>query len=281
MKIDLYSLVREARKEGYGGLYAESKVTQDIVLKAIEKGGLGRNITIKGGIVMRSITKEKRRATRDMDFDFIHYSLDESSIRQFIGKLNSLDGIKINLEGEVEGLSQDDYDGKRVHVVIVDSYGHALRGKIDLGVHRNLKIKQEEYCFDICCSQEGASLLMNSKEQIFAEKLRSLLRFGQFSTRYKDVFDIYYLSSNVDAAVLLECLDYYVFSDERMHEKDVYGIIRRLKQTFSNPLYLRRIKESPRADWLGIGPEKAMEGVISFLTNLERKSSRGCKSRQN
>ncbi|WP_369127268.1 nucleotidyl transferase AbiEii/AbiGii toxin family protein [Treponema berlinense] len=47
---------------------------------------------------------------------------------------------------------------------------------------------------------EGASLLINSKEQMFTEKLRSLLRFGPVSTRYKDIFDMYFLKDVVSAS---------------------------------------------------------------------------------
>ena len=35
---------------------------------------------------MRSISKDARRATQDMDIDFIRYSLGDDSIRQFIKK---------------------------------------------------------------------------------------------------------------------------------------------------------------------------------------------------
>ena len=37
---------------------------------------------------------------------------------------------------------------------------------------------------------EGATLLKNTYEQSFVEKLRSLLKFGANSRRYKDIFDI-------------------------------------------------------------------------------------------
>lgn len=46
------------------------------------------------------------------------------------------------------------------------------------------QIEQEEYCFDITYDDEGASLLINSNEQMLSEKLRSLLKFGTFSTRF-------------------------------------------------------------------------------------------------
>ena len=64
-------------EEGLTRALAASRVCQDIVLKALAEGPLNRNVTIKGGVVMRSLTKNNRRATSDIDLDFIHYSLDE------------------------------------------------------------------------------------------------------------------------------------------------------------------------------------------------------------
>ena len=54
--IDLEELVVEIRNDGYSEANAEARVCQDIVLKAISQGTLNRNITVKGGVVMRSIT---------------------------------------------------------------------------------------------------------------------------------------------------------------------------------------------------------------------------------
>ena len=56
---------------------AAARVCQDIVLKAISIGPLNRNVTVKGGVVMRSLTNNNRRATRDIDLDFIHYSIED------------------------------------------------------------------------------------------------------------------------------------------------------------------------------------------------------------
>lgn len=130
-------------------------------------------------------------------------------------------------------LSQQEYKGKRVHIIIEDDAGHSLRSKIDLGVHKHVQIEQDEYCFDVCLSDESASLLINSKEQIFTEKLRSLLRFGSLSTRYKDVFDLCYLSEYVDKDRLMKCLNTYIFSEPGMRENDMNAVIKRVRRTFS------------------------------------------------
>ena len=68
--MDLEKIVTQYVNNGYSELLAEARVCQDIVLKAIYKSSMNRNVTIKGGIVMRSITGDVRRATRDIDLDF-------------------------------------------------------------------------------------------------------------------------------------------------------------------------------------------------------------------
>ena len=77
--VNLATMASRYVAEGYNELLAESRVCQDIVLKAISESSFDRNVTIKGGVVMRSITGDVRRATRDIDFDFIKYSIEEDA----------------------------------------------------------------------------------------------------------------------------------------------------------------------------------------------------------
>lgn len=265
---NLDSLIAAVMKDGYSERNAAARVCQDIVLKAIASSHFGDHITVKGGVVMRSITGNVRRATQDMDLDFIRYSLEEESIRRFIERLNCLPGIKISISAPIEELSQQEYNGKRVFVSIQDDTGHSLQSKIDLGVHKQVQIEQDEYCFDVCLDDEGASLLINSKEQIFAEKLRSLLRFGPLSTRYKDVFDLCYLSEHINPDKLGRCIDTYILTDPGMKENDIEAIQRRVQQTFRNRTYRQRLERSGSANWLNISPSEAMEIIQSFLMGL-------------
>ena len=137
--MDLRELIETVRAEGYSQANAEARICQDIVLKAIEKSGFSEHITVKGGVVMRSITGDVRRATQDMDLDFIRYSLHDDSVRSFISRLNCLNGINIRVAGEIEELSQQEYHGKRVYIVISDEAGYSLKSKIDLGVHKQIR----------------------------------------------------------------------------------------------------------------------------------------------
>ena len=123
--------------------------------------------------------------------DFIKYSIDEKAVRAFIEKISDRD-IKLTIKS-ITKLKHLDYHGQRIFLDITDNFNNTLNAKIDLGVHKYLDMKQENMYFDLNIIDGSVSLLANSKEQIFVEKLKSLLRFRITSTRYKDVFDLYYL----------------------------------------------------------------------------------------
>ena len=60
--MNLYEEIEKIKASGYNEQNAQSKLGQDIVLNAIADSGMARNATIKGGVVMRSITGDARRA---------------------------------------------------------------------------------------------------------------------------------------------------------------------------------------------------------------------------
>ena len=98
--MNIEKMIEEYTKIGYSFADASSKVCQDILLLKISNSIFSKHITIKGGVVMHSISKDIRRATRDLDLDFIKYSLEDDSIRNFIDKLNQIkDNIEILIIG--------------------------------------------------------------------------------------------------------------------------------------------------------------------------------------
>lgn len=176
--MNLREIIVKIQELGYDVADARARVCQDIILKAIANSSLAKNVTIKGGVVIRSLTRNVRRATQDMDIDFICYSLSDESIDVFIKRINCIQGIDIIRVGKIEELSQQDYNGKRVFVKITDKWGNSIDSKIDLGVHKHLDIEQEEYCFDIAFDDAG--MRENSMHDI-VERIKTVFQ----STTYK------------------------------------------------------------------------------------------------
>ena len=222
---------------------------------------------------MHSISKDMRRATRDMDLDFIKYSLEDNSIIRFIEELSNVDdGIKIEIDGEIKELHHQDYDGKRVNIELFDKYGNKLKTKLDIGVHKLLDIKQDEYCFDLSIINQNANLLINSKEQIFVEKIKSLLKLGFRSTRYKDLFDFYYLinKTELDKEKLMNCFNILIFKDETMRESNIEDVVNRLQMTFNSNAYRNHLS-NPKNNWLDITVDDSIMSVLKYIKSLGEK----------
>lgn len=254
---------------GYSSANAISKTCQDVILTKISVSNLNRNVTIKGGVVMMALSKDKRRATQDLDIDFIRYSLEDSAILSFIEKISDRD-IKINVNGPIKKLHHQDYDGKRVNISISDNFGNVFTTKLDIGVHKNIDIEQEELCFDLESILDNVTLLANSKEQICVEKIKSLLKFGIISTRYKDIFDIYYLinTNNFSKTRFLKCLDKLVFNDTSITEKNIFDIKNSLENTLSNNRFKSMINMA-KNNWLELPIDDVINNILEFLRSLE------------
>lgn len=270
--MNLNVLIKKYKENGYEDQEAIAKLSQDIILLKISKSKYKEHITIKGGVVMHNISKDKRRATRDIDIDFIKYSLDDESIKTFINNLNEVkDGITIEIINDIIKLHHQDYDGKRVNIKIVDEYNNKINSKLDIGIHKQFDIKQEEYCFDLNIINQSVSILINSKEQIFVEKLKSLLKFGIRSTRYKDIFDLYYLINNekIDDNNLIKYLDILIFKDKSLYEKNIDDIINRLINIFQNKRYQNMLNMA-NDNWLSIPLNKVIDSILKYINNLKK-----------
>jgi len=265
---DLSALIANYRKLGYPSFLAISTACQDVLIAKIAASPLSQNVTVKGGVLMHSMSGSERRATRDFDLDFLRFPLTEEGIDRFIEAVSATeDGISIVRTGNIEELSQQDYKGKRVHVIVSDG-SRSVTTKLDIGVQSDLDVEQEEFFFNISGQEESISLLANSKEQIFGEKLASLLKWGVGSTRYKDMHDFYYLGHRPDFSreLLGKYLDKWIYSNDAawLPMTDAHGISKSL-QTILNDDIFRRGLASSMDKWLDIDDDEAIGWLIKFF----------------
>ena len=270
--MNLEVLRKKYLDNGFTLANASAKIWQDIILNKISKSKVNRNVTIKGGVVMYGLSNDKRRATRDLDLDFIKYSLANESINAFINALNLIDDdIKIYIEGDIQELHHQDYKGKRVNVILKDKNNFSISAKLDIGVHKRFDIKQEEYCFNLEAINKKVMLFINSKEQIVGEKIKSLLKFGIRTTRYKDIFDIYYLINNtsINKNDLLNIINMLIIRDSEMKEDNINDIIRDLDITLNNNVFKQNLSNA-RNNWLDISVEEVIDNIIDYFKSIEK-----------
>ena len=254
--------------DGYKMAEAQAKVAHDAILFAMHKSGFKKNCTVKGGVVMCELTKAVRRTTMDIDIDFVRYSISEASVRRVVARWARMSGLKIVIFGTVKDLRQEDYRGKRVYLDITDgSIKAPVRTKVDIGVHTHASIRQDERRFGALSGEKAATLFANTREQIFAEKLLSLIKHGALSTRAKDVFDLYYLTGEVNQRTLRKVLRDLVLQNKKCPIREPVKILEAVGRTFKSKRFIRDMTVA-KANWLKLPPTKVTAGVLAFLQRM-------------
>jgi len=262
--------IAELSDAGYRIAEAQAKVAHDAILLAAYKSGFKKNCTVKGGVVMCELTKEVRRTTMDIDIDFVRCSISEASIRKVVSRWARLTGFDISIFGTILDLRQDDYRGKRVYLDISDgSIKKPVRTKVDIGVHAYKELRQVERRFGALSEERRATLFSNSCEQMFAEKLLSLIRHGVMSTRTKDVFDLHYLSGIVNRRRLKPFVNALILQNRKCPLRDPVRILDSIGKTFGSRRF-RRDMASPKSNWLGLPPSKVTSDLMAYLRKVFR-----------
>jgi predicted nucleotidyltransferase component of viral defense system len=248
---------------------AQNLAAEEIILNKIASSPLAEQVTLKGGMVMFNLTKSNRRVTQDIDFDLIRFSIDDTSIKIFVEKLNSNnDGIFASIQGDIEPLHQENYHGVRVHILLKDTKKGQLNIKLDIGVHTYLTIKQEKILFAFEGNENSISLKVNPCEQIFVEKSISLAKLGPISKRYKDIYDIYYLIENnlLNISRVKRILGlFFEFSKKPPH--DINEFYNSIEDALDNKAFAEEAKK-PASKWLDVDYEIAKDKIMWFIAKL-------------
>lgn len=269
--INILDCVQKYKNEGLQEIYANAKVAQDIILTYLFKSKYRNNLTIKGGIVMYNITNDIRRATIDIDIDLIRIYLADDNLCNIFTS-HKLSGIDIIIDkNNITDLKQQDYKGKRTPILIKDNYGNEIVTKIDMGVHTEYSIEQSEMCFNSCIENNEIILLVNSKEQIFVEKIIPIIKFGLLSTRYKDFFDLYWLiiNGNLDKEKINLVLEDRIFNYGINGINNLENLIEVVTRILSNSKFIEKINNR-KNNWLEISNDELKLVIVSYLNELSK-----------
>ena len=262
-------LINKYSKQGFNYRNAQNLAAEEIVINKIASSPVVDHVALKGGIAMFNITKNNRRVTQDIDFDLIRYSIDNRSIELFVNKLNlTNDGISASIDGKIEKLHQEDYQGVRVHLLLKDCDNSKLRIKLDIGVHTYTAIVQERTIFTFESSNKSLSIKVNPCEQIMSEKLMSLARLGPISTRYKDIYDMYYLISNnlLDINKVREILNMFFASSIRK-PNSMLELVNSVTDTLNDTAFAKETSK-PASKWIDVDYNDLKASLINFVSKL-------------
>lgn len=97
-----------------------------------------------------------------------------------------------------------------------------------------------------------------------------MLRFGIRTTRYKDIFDIYYLinNTNINKDILLNIMNTLIIEDSTMRENNIEDIIKNLNTILNNNVFKHSLLDA-RNNWLDISINQVINNVINYFKSME------------
>ncbi len=264
----LKDLVEDYVLLGFQTSFARVKVCQEILFQMISESEHKDIFTIKGGTIMYQLTKQKRRATADLDLDFIRTSIAADSIIQVFSDLDKVEddfGIGVSVkENTIKKLKHAEYKGKSIVLVFSDSSADTLELKLDIGVHKNVSIKQNTLQFDVNGGRSKVELLVNPPEQMIVEKTVSFINTGVRSFRFKDVFDIYYLiSKGINKSKLKENIRVICIEKDYVKTSDLKDYKRKMMNFFRNDETVKKLKASN--NWLNKDEKEILNYIGDFF----------------
>lgn len=260
--------IEEYISDGFTDAQARSLTAQQIILLKIAGSTYADKVLLKGGVVMHNITKEQRRSTIDLDFDFVRFDIRNiQNIKRFINTIDkSVPQYHVRLCGKIEDLHHQDYKGKRVKIIISDET-ESLKFKMDIGVHTLFAINQEKMCFSFGGGNE-LFLFVNPPEQMFAEKLFSLAKIGTISERFKDIDDMYYLIKNkvLNINIVRKCLELITIPNPYGMEC-AFDVTQRAEESLDSNFFAQNYLNSG-GTWLHIDFDEAKRVILNFIHRL-------------
>lgn len=108
--------------------------------------------------------------------------------------------------------------------------------------------------------------MVNSKEQIFVEKLIPVIKFGLLSTRYKDFYDLYWLikNGNMDGSKVVKILNNKVFRHKINDVDSLEKLINVINNVLSDKNYIKVISNR-KNNWLDVEITDLKDTIINYL----------------
>ena len=166
-------------------------------LDRLEKSEYADRFIIKGGVLIASIVGLSNRTTMDIDTTVRRIHLNESEVAKIISYVCSVeadDDFKFSFDRVEQIRDADEYQGFRAFVIANYEMLHNQLS-IDITAGDSIYPKALIHDFSRTLGDGEISLLSYSLETVFAEKLETILSRNITSTRPRDYYDVYVLSS--------------------------------------------------------------------------------------
>lgn len=183
------------------------------ILERISASKYNNNFILKGGLLLSAMFGVNNRTTKDMDTTIIGIDISKNKMIKVLNEILSInlhDGVKFDVIDITNIREEDEYGGNKYHIIgRLDN----LKVNLEIDISTGDKVTPRELKFKYPLIFENRSIIINSYniETILAEKIETILHRGNFNSRMKDYYDIYYfltkLRNEIDINILKEAID--------------------------------------------------------------------------
>lgn len=198
----LVRLKNQAKETGLSYQMCLQLFCQEEFLRRLSLSQYNSNFVLKGGLFIYTLTEFQSRATQDIDFLMRQLSNDIDKVIGVIEEISQVpttnDYIKIEVVNAEIITPDKEYQGVSVKFI-----GRIKQVKIpfsiDIGMNDVIVPKAVKRCIKTRLTDfEEPEVYTYSLESTIAEKFDAILKRMEATSRMKDFFDIYYLSSMFD-----------------------------------------------------------------------------------
>lgn len=198
----LARLKNQAKETGLSYQMCLQLFCQEEFLRRLSLSKYNSNFVLKGGLFIYTLTEFQSRATQDIDFLMRQLSNDIDKVKGVIEEIIQIptanDYIKIEVVNA--GIITPDKEYQGVSVKFIGRIKQVkIPFSIDIGMNDVIVPKAVKRCIKTRLTDfEAPEVYTYSLESTIAEKFDAILKRMEATSRMKDFFDIYYLSSMFD-----------------------------------------------------------------------------------
>jgi len=183
------------------------------LLERISVSQYKENFILKGGLLIASIIGISSRSTMDIDTTIKAYPVNQEDITKLLTEVLSID-LQDDVSFEIQSIKtireEDDYEGYRA--IVKATFGKIEQHvKVDVSTGDVITPSEINYTYKSIFEDKNYNVMAYNLETILAEKIETVIRRGEATTRMRDYYDIHILKAmqqdNINKDLLIDALE--------------------------------------------------------------------------
>ncbi len=198
------------------------------LLERISLSSFRDKFILKGGMLIAAMVGIDTRSTLDMDATIKGIAFSEEALGEAMRVILSSpieDGVEMTMKGFENIRDDSEYPGIRVSIeAVLDRTRQVMR--VDVTTGDKITPRAVEYSFKLLFENRSISILAYNLETVLAEKLETILSRSTASTRMRDYYDVYILTT-----LRRPDINWDLFSEAFKNTAEKRGSLSRLLET--------------------------------------------------